>query len=53
MIAYSAKAKENLVAFSSFGILQIPRESNTKANALTHLASKIDKDGLWIVPINI
>lgn len=39
MIKYLAKVKSTILEFNSFDIQQVPREDNTKADALSRLAS--------------
>ena len=51
MIAYLAKTNAKLDAFSSFEIIQIPREENAEVDALAHLGSGITKDRLRTIPI--
>ncbi|XP_024025977.1 uncharacterized protein LOC112092912 [Morus notabilis] len=51
MGAYLRKAKEELVKFKSYEMLQIPQTENANADALAKLASSRDSDILGVVPI--
>lgn len=44
MAAYLSKVKALLLSFTSYDIVQIPREQNERADALTWLASAIDRN---------
>ena len=51
MIAYLEETKLRLKAISWYEIVQVPRESNTEADALAQMASGADDENLGKVPV--